>query len=387
MGRSRVAARRPGVVAGVALLVAALAPAASGVSIQATSTTVQQQGDKGQICVFLSTGGLQVAGTQNDLQWDGSCATLIDVGGSKGDCAVAGSHGKGLQQTLNPLGRDFAFRALVLSLSNVDPMPDGPLYCCNFEGEAEPGQCCSIAVTNTGATDPRGGALSASGNTAKICTAQGSNQPGRPIGSVNNGQPLTTGNTGTGGDAGGGAAAPPPVPPPAAPAGGGPAPVQVLQGGGARMENPEGAGVAPLPAVTVQVPTPAAAQPPAAQPAASAPQPALPPPTQAMTSVPTAAPTAPAPEDTPTKKVAAAPTAAPSRASAPPKQEPAKPAAQAEKGGGWFGCQIAAGASVGPVVGLGLLAAVGAAVRRRSAARRRLDSRTQRERGGYVDDK
>ena len=48
----------------------------AAVTLRVTSATVQAPGDMGQICVQLETQGQLVAGTQNDLIWDGTCATL-----------------------------------------------------------------------------------------------------------------------------------------------------------------------------------------------------------------------------------------------------------------------------------------------------------------------
>jgi uncharacterized protein (TIGR03382 family) len=61
-----------------------------------------------------------------------------------------------------------------------------------------------------------------------------------------------------------------------------------------------------------------------------------------------------------------------------PKKEPAKAAAPVERSSGWFGCQISTGASATPVLGLGLLAVIGAVWRRRVRGRGHRNSRTQR---------
>jgi hypothetical protein len=68
----------------------------------------------------------------------------------------------------------------------------------------------------------------------------------------------------------------------------------------------------------------------------------------------------------------------PTRAAPAAKQDQALPIAKAEKGGGWFGCQVAAGASALPVLGLGLLCGIGALARRRSNGRRWRDPKARR---------
>jgi hypothetical protein len=118
--------------------------------------------------VWLETGGAQVAGTQNDLVWDGSCATLSRAS----DCRVNPTTGKLLHGTILA-AEDFRYRGLVLSLLDTEPIPDGQLYCCAFSVEATPGACCSVEVVNTGVSDPLGGALLSSGNTAQLCVAAG----------------------------------------------------------------------------------------------------------------------------------------------------------------------------------------------------------------------
>jgi MYXO-CTERM domain-containing protein len=147
----------------------------AAVTLQAGSTTVANSGGRAEVCISLRSGGAEIAGTQNDLVWDGSCATLPDTHA----CAGSAGTGKELLGALNPQGRDFAYRALVLSLSDVNPIPDGTLYCCAFTVEADPGECCSIDVVNAGASDPLGNAISVTGVGGQVCVA-GSAASGSP---------------------------------------------------------------------------------------------------------------------------------------------------------------------------------------------------------------
>jgi hypothetical protein len=66
------------------------------VLLQATSATVATAGVTADLCVVLNSGGAQVSGTQNDLVWDGSCATLS----SAADCRVNQATGKVLDGSL-----------------------------------------------------------------------------------------------------------------------------------------------------------------------------------------------------------------------------------------------------------------------------------------------
>jgi hypothetical protein len=79
-------------------------------------------GDHPGICVELATGGERVAGLQADLSWDESCVAL-------GECRAAPEHGKSLFAS-QPRGA--TLRAMVLSLTNVEPIP-GELLASHFE--------------------------------------------------------------------------------------------------------------------------------------------------------------------------------------------------------------------------------------------------------------
>ncbi len=357
----RAVPRPPFVFVLIVLLLAVSRPAPAQVTIRATSTTVGQQGDLGQICVMLETNGATVAGTQNDLNWDGTCASLP---GDQSACFAAGAHGKQMQAGV-PRGADFGLRVLMLSLSDVDPMPDGPLYCCRFQSEASPGSCCRISVVRAGASDPGGTAISARGVAGEICTAKDSG--GRGIGDVIGGGAGLGGpggtDTGFGAPGSGSQAAQPgaaaPVAPPAA---------QVLQGGGAGAPTP----VAPAPgapaggataAATVAVMRPTGPAEPArgltpGQPsAASSASAATAEPTPAATTPAAAAPTAV--RDTPTRVAALRPTAR--AAAATPRAE------ESDADGGWFGCHIGGGSAM-PLLALGAVFGVLALVFRRPRA-------------------
>ncbi len=135
--RSAAVMRFP--IVAVALALVAAAPGGAAVTLELSSPTVASPGDSARLCVSLVTDGEEVAATQNDLDWRLACATLP----SQASCTVAGTHGKELYVRLRHL--DVA-RALVLSLTDIDPIHDGPLYCCDFIADA-PG-CCSVALIN-----------------------------------------------------------------------------------------------------------------------------------------------------------------------------------------------------------------------------------------------
>jgi hypothetical protein len=152
-------------VVGVGLLLAGAA--AAQVRIEVDSATVERPGDETRICVRLDSGGAEVAATENRLVWDGTCATGPQ---EPAQCEVSGEHDKQLFWDY-PADQDFAVKALILSLTEVGPIPDGRLYCCAFAVEAAPGQCCPLSVVDPGASDPAGNALEAEGNTGQLCVA------------------------------------------------------------------------------------------------------------------------------------------------------------------------------------------------------------------------
>lgn len=150
---------------GVVLSIIATDVSVGAVSLQVTSASVSTPGETADVCVVLTTGGAPVAGTQNDLTWDGSCSTLS----SAGDCRVNPAIGKELTGAL-PGAVDFTYRAVILSFTDVTTIPEGPLYCCSITVEARPGTCCPVAITNALASDPTGSsALAVSGSVGQLC--------------------------------------------------------------------------------------------------------------------------------------------------------------------------------------------------------------------------
>lgn len=142
-----------------------------------------------KLCVGLDSGGQKVAGTQNDLVWDGSCANL------KADSCAAVPDAKKPLHGNTPANLQTTYRALLFALDNVDPIRDGKLYCCEFELTGTGDGCCAVRLDRMGASDPVGGTIATSANPEKLC--------------------LATGAAAVGG-------APPPIAPAPGPAGGGP---------------------------------------------------------------------------------------------------------------------------------------------------------------------
>jgi hypothetical protein len=120
-----------------------------------------------KLCVGVESGGQKVAGTQNDLIWDGSCANL-----KASTCAAVPEAKKPLHGNI-PANTTSTYRALVFALDNVDPMHDGPLYCCEFEMTGPGDGCCAVRFDRLGASDPVGTSLPTTGNPERLCLATG----------------------------------------------------------------------------------------------------------------------------------------------------------------------------------------------------------------------
>jgi hypothetical protein len=131
-----------------------------GVALRAERVTLASADDTAQVCVSLDSGGDPVAGTQNDLVWHGECLTLFP------GCAVNPATNKRLSTAI----RSNSVRALLLSLTDVNPIPDGVLYCCNFRPERlAPGECCPVRVSGAASSDPFGNALTTAEFDGAVC--------------------------------------------------------------------------------------------------------------------------------------------------------------------------------------------------------------------------
>jgi len=118
---------------------------------------------RAKVCVSMDSAGVDVAGTQNEIHFDTSCAALV-----KKDCVASEHHGKPLHGSI-PASDPSSFRSLVFALDNVDPMSDGEVYCCNFT-LTDPGDgCCEVTMGGLGASDPTGVALEVTADPGKAC--------------------------------------------------------------------------------------------------------------------------------------------------------------------------------------------------------------------------
>ncbi len=141
----------------------ALACATSAAAVDLTLERKSSDAGTARVCVGLDAKGVDVAGTQNDLRFDPTCATL-----DKAQCAASEHHSKTLHGSI-PASDPTSFRSLVFALDNVDPMSEGEVYCCDFTVTGEGDGCCAVEMGRLGVSDPQGVALDVRAVPEKVC--------------------------------------------------------------------------------------------------------------------------------------------------------------------------------------------------------------------------
>ena len=143
------------VVSALLLVAGATAAAAQDVSLEVSSATIGAGGN-GTINVVLTAGSNEVAGTENELDWDGAAIQV-------GDCTVNEAINKSLQKTFRPTdctaGTDCeSFKGIIINFSDLSPIADGAtLYTCDVSvaADAAPGEY-PVNCTLPGSSDPDG---------------------------------------------------------------------------------------------------------------------------------------------------------------------------------------------------------------------------------------
>ncbi len=123
-------------------------------------------------------GGGRVAGTQNDILFDPAVVTIARTGNGRPDCTANAALGKeGTAFSFQPAGcsgeRCTGVRALVLSLSNVSPIPTGSvLYSCTVRASDTAQGSSRLRITRVGFSDPAGAAISGGGVDGRVTIAK-----------------------------------------------------------------------------------------------------------------------------------------------------------------------------------------------------------------------
>jgi hypothetical protein len=156
-----------------------LALAAGTATVNVGSAT-GAPGQQVTFAVSLSTAGALVAGVQDDIAFDSINTPIAATASGTPDCMVNPDIDK--DQTLfafQPSGCSgsacTAFRALVLSFSNVDPIPDGSvLYTCKVD--ISPGAAAGsypLIISNVGMSTPDGQPIDSTGTDGEIIVTGG----------------------------------------------------------------------------------------------------------------------------------------------------------------------------------------------------------------------
>ena len=173
--------------AAAALLVMAVAPRMAiaqgpGGVIIVVGETEGAPGDSVSFDVTLDTGGLEVAGTQNDIVFDPSTPIVAAENGNP-QCWVNPDIDKSATAfRFQPAGCEdmgiglcTGIRALVLSISNLDPIPDGSvMYGCDVAIATDaPAEIFPLVNDNVGSTDPEGITLPTLGEDGAVTVVVG----------------------------------------------------------------------------------------------------------------------------------------------------------------------------------------------------------------------
>jgi hypothetical protein len=114
--------------------------------------------------VRLDSGGLPVAGIQNDITFD-PLTPIKATPSNRPDCTANPATGKSVFTAFQPPSCTVGvsctgIRVLMLSLSDLSPIPDGVVYSCRVQiSPAAPDATYPLLNVNLGASDPIGTAL------------------------------------------------------------------------------------------------------------------------------------------------------------------------------------------------------------------------------------
>ncbi len=140
------------------------------------STINGARGQSVRISATLRSGSKGLAGTQNDIGFDPHQIAIAAKSNGKPDCAANAALGKeGTAFSFLPAGCQksgscSSVRALVLSLSNVSPLPDNAvLYTCNLHVAADARLGAHpLSISHVGFSSPTGEAINGTGSNGSV---------------------------------------------------------------------------------------------------------------------------------------------------------------------------------------------------------------------------
>jgi hypothetical protein len=142
----------------------------------ALSSASGAPGQTVQLTATMRSGSEKLAGTQNDISFDPRQVAFAAKANGKPDCTPNAALGKeGTAFSFLPAGCQkggtcTSVRALVLSLSNVDPIADGALlYTCTLRiaADASPG-AHALPIGRVGFSAPNGKAVNGTGANGSV---------------------------------------------------------------------------------------------------------------------------------------------------------------------------------------------------------------------------
>lgn len=105
------------------------------------NTTPTFRGESSNVCLALAEGEDRIAGLQTNLAWDDRCLTPTNA---LRPCLAAPESGKTVQAALQGRGE---LKAIVISFTDTNPIPDGRMLCCSFMAVGGPGERCTVRAS------------------------------------------------------------------------------------------------------------------------------------------------------------------------------------------------------------------------------------------------
>ena len=126
-------------------VLAALPAVVMASATYSTEQDVNPQTGNWRVCVMQDNGANQVAGVQMELSWDPGCMSSASASG-KPKCESNPDTGKTVQSAMKG---GSMLKAIFLSFSDVEPIPDGWLFCCDFSlADKNNKSGCTVSVGN-----------------------------------------------------------------------------------------------------------------------------------------------------------------------------------------------------------------------------------------------
>jgi hypothetical protein len=98
-------------------------------------------GDATNVCVDLADSGGEIVGLQLNMSWDKRCLEPLDA---RKLCTANATTGKPVHSAAQS---NSELKAIVISFTDVDPIPEGEILCCNFKARQQ-AESCEIRLSD-----------------------------------------------------------------------------------------------------------------------------------------------------------------------------------------------------------------------------------------------